>query len=94
MVSEDLCDNLVERYVPTVLPTTAVSVLLYLQKLTGMEFEVTRRGFRSNAERGVMQHNAWTGLMKLLRQTAENTNGISIKHPKLVRLDIFGCEGG
>lgn len=55
-----------------------------LQKLSGMEYEVKRRGFRSNAERRVIQHPEWGGLMKLLRQTAENTAGLSIKHPKLV----------
>lgn len=95
VVSEDPCDNnLVAMYLPTVFPTIAATALRYLQKLAGMEFEVTRRGFRSNAERGVMQHNAWTGLMKLLRQTAENTSGISIKHPKLVGLDFSAGKAG
>lgn len=51
-----------------------------------MEYDVSRRGFRSNAERRVMQHPEWPGLMKLLRQTAEDSAGVSTKHPKLVSL--------
>lgn len=49
-----------------------------------MDEGVRRYGIRSKAERGVFGHEAWPGLMKLLRQTAENTAGVSIKHPKLV----------
>lgn len=56
----------------------------FAQKLANMEDEVRQRGFRSNAERGVMQHDAWGDLMKLLRQTAGNTAGLRTKHPKLV----------
>lgn len=57
----------------------------FAQKLANMEGEVRQRGFRSNAERGVLQHEAWGDLMKLLRQTAGNTAGVCTKHPKLVR---------
>ena len=49
-----------------------------------MEDTARKRGIRSNAERRLFHHEAWPGLMKLLRQTAENTEGVSIKHPKLV----------
>ncbi|CAN0501428.1 unnamed protein product, partial [Ectocarpus sp. 8 AP-2014] len=51
-----------------------------------MEKEVKVRGIRSNAERGVFRHEAWPGLMKLLRQTVETTAGASVKHPKLIKL--------
>lgn len=48
-----------------------------------------QRGFRSNAEKGIIKHEAWESLMKLLRQTAENTAGVSVKHPKLVSPSAF-----
>ncbi|CAM9841979.1 unnamed protein product, partial [Discosporangium mesarthrocarpum] len=57
-----------------------------LQKLAGMEEEVKSRGFRSTAMRDVMRHSQWAGLMKLLRQTSQDTAGVSMKHPKLLKL--------
>lgn len=73
-------------------PLPLSTVPSYTQKLENMEKEVKVRGIRSNAERGVFRHEAWPGLMKLLRQTVETTAGASVKHPKLVRDDA--CTGG
>lgn len=65
--------------------------MLLFQKLAKMEDTARKRGIRSNAERRLFHHEAWPGLMKLLRQTTENMEGVSIKHPKLVGGEMGEC---
>ncbi|CAM9259423.1 unnamed protein product, partial [Choristocarpus tenellus] len=64
----------------------AVCIHATCSKLGGMEEEVALRGFRSKAMKEVMQHSQWAGLMTLLRQTTKDMSGVSIKHPKLIKL--------